>query len=156
MGSSPTGGTCARGRQCTTFTLNVGSTLLQRAIEKNLQRNAGITQVQFELLMQLAGRPEGLRMSELADRLIVSRSGLSYQVSQLEKHGLIIRERHSIDERGVVARITDAGEALRARIAPEHVALVRRHFFDKLSRDDLATITAAFRRIADGLAEEAG
>src|ERR1700712_300945 len=93
--------------------LVASSTLLQRAVEKNLQeQKADLTQVQFEILMHLYNVPDGYRMADLADRLIVSRSGLTYQAGLLEKAGLITRTRSDSDERGVVARITAAGETL--------------------------------------------
>jgi DNA-binding MarR family transcriptional regulator len=87
--------------------LIASSTLLQRAVERNLREQAELTQVQFEILMNLSNAGDsGIRMAQLADALIVSRSGLSYQVAQLESHGWITRERSADDERGVVARIT--------------------------------------------------
>jgi DNA-binding MarR family transcriptional regulator len=135
--------------------LVAGSTLLQRAIEKNLLEQANITQVQFEILMQLRDAPAGLRMAELADRLIVSRSGLTYQVSQLEKAGLITRERHGEDERGVVARITPIGAALRDRILPGHLDLVHEAFFDVVEPDELESLTAALGRVAARLRDGA-
>ncbi|MDQ1561145.1 MAG: hypothetical protein QOE85_486, partial [Actinomycetota bacterium] len=63
--------------------LLASSTLLQRAVEQNLRDQADITQVQFEVLMNLTDAPDGLRMADLADRLIVSRSGLTYQAGLL-------------------------------------------------------------------------
>jgi DNA-binding MarR family transcriptional regulator len=131
--------------------LVAGSTLLGRAIERNLLEQADITQVQFEILMQLSDAPDGRRMADLADRLIVSRSGLSYQVSQLEKAGLITRTRHDGDERGIVARITPAGEKLRKKVLPGHLAIVREAFFDQLDAAQLETITNAMNRVASQL-----
>jgi DNA-binding MarR family transcriptional regulator len=128
--------------------LVAGSTLLQRAIERNLHEQADITQVQFEILMQLVEAPDGIRMADLADRLIVSRSGLSYQIGQLEKAGLITRVRHDEDERGIVARITAAGTALRNRVLPGHLEIVREALFDVLEPAELAAITAGLGRVA--------
>jgi DNA-binding MarR family transcriptional regulator len=130
-----------------------GSTLLQRVIEKNLLEQANITQVQFEILMQLAHAPDGIRMAELAARLIVSRSGLSYQVGQMERAGLITRERHGEDERGIVARITPVGEELRERVLPGHLEIVRSSLFSILHEGELDALTAALGRVASGLRE---
>jgi DNA-binding MarR family transcriptional regulator len=127
------------------------STLLERAIERNLQEQAKITQVQFEILMQLSEATDGRRMADLAERLIVSRSGLTYQVSQLEKDGLITRERHGGDERGIVARITPAGEKLRKKVLPGHLAIVRQAFFDQLDAAELEIITNVMSRVASHL-----
>jgi len=131
--------------------LVAGSTLLERAIEKNLHDQAELTLVQFEILMRLADDPEGVRMADLADRLIVSRSGLSYQVTQLEKAGHLTREKHDSDERGVVARITPSGEALRQSVLPGHHALVRSAMFADLTPTELAAITSGLGRVADRL-----
>ena len=109
--------------------LIASSTLLQRAVERNLREQAGLTQVQFEILMNLSNAGDsGIRMAQLADALIVSRSGLSYQVAQLESRGWINRERYADDERGVVARITPAGERVRRRVFAGHVDIVRSAF----------------------------
>ena len=131
--------------------LVAGSTLLQRAIERNLHDQADITQVQFEILMNLTNAPDGRRMADLADRLIVSRSGLTYQVSQLEKAGLIVRERHGDDERGVVARITAEGERLRQKVLPGHLEIVRDSLFSLLNSDELAALTSSMSRVVERL-----
>jgi DNA-binding MarR family transcriptional regulator len=134
--------------------LVASSTLLQRAVEKNLQeQQSDLTQVQFEILMHLYNVPDGYRMADLADRLIVSRSGLTYQAGLLEKAGLITRERHGSDERGVVARITDKGEALRQKVVPGHLALVRESYLRLLNSDELDTLTQLLGRVTNALAE---
>ena len=132
--------------------LIASSTLLQRAVERNLREQADLTQVQFEILMNLANAgPAGIRMAQLADALIVSRSGLSYQVAQLESRGWITRERSADDERGVVARITPAGERIRRRVFAGHVDVVRRAFLDAVEPGELATLTVALERVAERL-----
>ena len=111
--------------------LIASSTLLQRAVERNLREQADLTQVQFEILMNLANAGDsGIRMAQLADALIVSRSGLSYQVAQLESRGWITRERSADDERGVVAHITPEGE----RHAAARVRRPHRHRAQRLPR----------------------
>ncbi|HEX4401567.1 MAG TPA: MarR family transcriptional regulator [Galbitalea sp.] len=136
--------------------LVASSTLLQRAIEKNLQeQQSDLTQVQFEILMHLYNVPDGYRMADLADRLIVSRSGLTYQAGLMEKAGLIARERHGSDERGVVARITDKGEAVRQKVLPGHLAVVRGSFLGLLSSAELDTVTELLGRVTAALGQEA-
>src|ERR687897_1022981 len=111
--------------------LIASSTLLQRAVERNLREQADLTHVQFEILMNLSNAgSSGMRMAQLADALIVSRSGLSYQVAQLESRGWITRERSTDDERGVVARITPDGERMRRRVFAGHIDIVRSAFLD--------------------------
>jgi DNA-binding MarR family transcriptional regulator len=128
------------------------STLLQRAVERNLREQAELTQVQFEILMNLSNAGDsGIRMAQLADALIVSRSGLSYQVAQLESRGWITRERSADDERGVVARITPEGERMRQRVYAGHIDIVRRAFLDAVEPAELATLTAALERVVGRL-----
>jgi DNA-binding MarR family transcriptional regulator len=132
--------------------LIASSTLLQRAVEKNLQEQADLTQVQFEILMNLSNAGDaGLRMAQLADALIVSRSGLSYQVAQLESRGWITRRRSTDDERGVVARITAKGERMRQRVFAGHTEIVRSAFLDAIEPSELAAITAALERVVGRL-----
>ncbi len=132
--------------------LLASSTLLQRAVERNLREQANLSHVQFEILMNLSIAGEsGIRMAQLADALIVSRSGLSYQVAQLESRRWIIRERSTDDERGVLARITPAGERMRQRVFSGHVDIVRSAFLDIVEPGELGTLTTALERVAGRL-----
>ncbi len=132
--------------------LIASSTLLQRAVERNLRDQADLTQVQFEILMNLSiAGDSGMRMAQLADALIVSRSGLSYQVAQLEFRGWMTRERSADDERGVVARITPAGERMRQRVFAGHVDIVRTAFLDAIEPRELAVLTAVLERVVGRL-----
>jgi DNA-binding MarR family transcriptional regulator len=132
--------------------LLAASTLLQRAVDRNLREQADLTQVQFEILMNLSNAGDtGIRMAHLADALIVSRSGLSYQVAQLETRGWITRQRSDDDERGVVARITPAGERIRRRVFPGHVDIVRSAFLDAVEPAELETLTSVLDRVVGRL-----
>ena len=119
---------------------------LDRVIEQQLRRDAGLSHAQYEILSRLESAPGGrLRMSELADVIIVSRSGLTYQVTQLERAGLVRREKDATDERGVLAVLTAGGRAALLRAAPGHVRVVRRYLIDALT-------PAQRSAIAEGLA----
>lgn len=122
---------------------------LDRAIEQQLKTDAGLSHPQYEILSRLAGAPGGQqRMSELADMITVSRSGLTYQITQLERAGLVRREKCPSDERGVLAVLTGAGRAALSRAAPGHVRVVRRYLIDALTpaqRSALAEGLAAAR-----------
>ncbi len=132
--------------------LIASSTLLQRAVERNLREQADLTHVQFEILMNLSiAGDSGIRMAQLADALIVSRSGLSYQVAQLESRGWITRERSADDERGVVARITPDGERMRQRVFAGHIDIVRTAFLEAVEPGELATLTTALERVVGRL-----
>ncbi|HEY6277964.1 MAG TPA: MarR family transcriptional regulator [Streptosporangiaceae bacterium] len=107
---------------------------LDRAIEQQLKADAGLSHPQYEVLSRLESAPGGRqRMSELADMITVSRSGLTYQITQLERAGLVRRERDPADDRGVLAVLTEAGRAALSRAAPGHVQVVRRYLIDVLT-----------------------
>jgi DNA-binding MarR family transcriptional regulator len=79
-------------------------------------------------------------MTDVADKLVVSRSGLTYQVGQLEKRGLVTRSPSPDDERSVIARITPAGTRCVADAAPHYVDVVKSLFLDHVSPGDLTVI----------------
>jgi DNA-binding MarR family transcriptional regulator len=122
---------------------------LDRVIEQQLRQDAGLSHAQYEILSRLESVPGGrLRMSELANVIIVSRSGLTYQITQLERAGLVRREKDADDERGVLAVLTADGRAALLRAAPGHVRVVRHYLIDALSpaqRSALAQGLAAAR-----------
>ena len=112
------------------------SHLLDRVIEQQLKRDAGLSHAQYEILSRLESAEGGaMRMSDLADVIIVSRSGLTYQVTQLERAGLVRREKVPSDDRGVLAAVTEAGRAALSRAAPGHVRVVRDFLIDALAPD---------------------
>ena len=123
--------------------------LLDRQLDQQLRQEAGLSHTQYEILVRLAAAPGGeLRMSDLAGALYTSKSGLTYQVTQLEKAGLVRRAAWPGDVRGVVAALTRAGRRRLAQAAPGHVAAVRALLIDVLTAQQLAAV-------ADGLGEVA-
>jgi DNA-binding MarR family transcriptional regulator len=118
------------------------SNIVQYAADRHLRDSVGLSLAQFEILARIARAPgSGLRMTDIADELTVSRSGLSYQIGQLEKRGLVLRRPADGDDRSVIARITPSGSASLAAGVPGYVALVRELLFDRLSPLDLSTVT---------------
>ncbi|MBB5153220.1 MarR family winged helix-turn-helix transcriptional regulator [Saccharopolyspora phatthalungensis] len=130
------------------------SNLVARRVEQQLREQAGLSHPQYEILVRLAAAPDGeMRMTELAEQVVTSKSGLTYQVTQLEKAGLVRRRTCETDDRGVCAGLTDAGrEKLRAT-APGHVELVRANLIDVLSRDQLSAIATGLGAVARALRE---
>ena len=125
---------------------------LDRVIEQQLRQDAGLSHAQYEILSRLESAPGGrLRMSELADVIIVSRSGLTYQVTQLERAGLARREKDATDERGVLAVLTDDGRAALLRAAPGHVRVVRRYLIDALTPAQLSALAEGLAAARDRL-----
>jgi DNA-binding MarR family transcriptional regulator len=112
--------------------------LLRHAVEQQLREAGDLSYVQFQLLARLGlGSPTGSeRMTDLADGVVYSRSGLTYQAGLLEKAGLVARTPSAEDERGVTVTITDAGRALLAKVMPGHTEVLRDQLFQPLSRRD--------------------
>ena len=105
--------------------------------------------MQFEILANLADADGLLTMTELADRVVYSRSGLTHQAGLLEKSGLITRRASPHDQRATVVDITKAGRARLAKVLPGHIEVVRKLLFDSLSRRDLHTLGDIMSRARD-------
>ena len=115
--------------------------LLERQIDQQLQRDAGLSHAQYNVLVVLSERPgHRMRMTELARRVVVSKSSLTYQIGKLEKSGLVRREPHESDERGIVAVLTEAGRELLNTTAPGHVETVREYLVDLFTPEQLAQL----------------
>jgi DNA-binding MarR family transcriptional regulator len=131
------------------FVLMEAVSLLQHQVEQQLSAQGGISYVQFQLLARLADARGPLTMTELADGVVYSRSGLTYQAGLLEKAGLITRGPSPDDERATLVTITDTGLALFARVLPGHVQVVRRLLFDPLTGDDVGHLGDIMTRVRD-------
>src|SRR3954452_12012959 len=89
------------------------SSLLQYAVDEHLRADGDLSFVQFQILARLVGAPAGrLRMTDLADGVVYSRSGLTYQAGRLDERGLITRAPSPDDERSVIVTVTEAGRGL--------------------------------------------
>jgi len=126
------------------------SSILRHAVEQHLRVAAGLSYVQFQVLASLsASRTGSQRMTDLADDVVYSRSGLTYQADLLEARGLISRSPSPDDERSTAVSITDAGRALVARVLPGHVEVVGRLLLEPLSRQDLQVLTRLLTPVRD-------
>ena len=100
------------------------------------------------MLLNLATSAGGeMRMARLADRLLLSRSGLTRMVDRLVRAGLVERRKCPDDARGSLAAITPAGRELFAAARPTHLAGVRRLFLDRLSEGEQAQLQVLFERV---------
>lgn len=132
------------------FALVEVTSLLRHAVEQQLKDAGDLSYVQFQLLARLGDSPTGShRMTDLADGVVYSRSGLTYQVGLLEKAGLVARTPSVDDERGVTVTITDAGRSLLAAVLPGHVEIVSGLLFEPLSRDDVTALAALLAPVRD-------
>jgi DNA-binding MarR family transcriptional regulator len=126
---------------------------LVRALDAELDAEHGLPITSYEVLIHLADAPEGkMRMRDLADAALLSRSGLTRLVDRLERDGLIERASCPSDARGAFAVITEAGRRVLARARPAHRAGVRRRFLDHFDEDELVELAAYWERIVPGAA----
>jgi DNA-binding MarR family transcriptional regulator len=121
------------------------------ALDRELAAAHGLSLSQFEVLAWLAraGR-RGLRMSDLAARVVLSPSGATRAVDQLERKGMVERCVFEGDRRGSVASLTAAGRALLRRAANDHVLGIREHFLQRLDRTELERLMCALEHVLDG------
>jgi DNA-binding MarR family transcriptional regulator len=124
--------------------------LLIQALDRQLEADAGISITDYELLVHLSEAPaRRMRMRDLADASMSTRSGATRAVSRLEQAGWVRRVECAEDRRGTEAELTDAGAAKLAATAPAHVAAVRANMFDLLTPrqvQHLRTIGTRMRR----------
>jgi DNA-binding MarR family transcriptional regulator len=126
-----------------------GHATVTRALEAELIIEHGLSLAGYDVLMRLAESPDRqLRMTELADAVLLSRSGVTRLIDRLERAGLVSRCRVREDGRGVAAILTDQGLA-RLRVASAtHLAGVTRYFLDRLGPSDLADLRRIGARLA--------
>jgi DNA-binding MarR family transcriptional regulator len=131
------------------FVLTEAVSLLQYQVEQQLRAEGDLGYVQFQLLARLADARGPLTMTQLADGVVYSRSGLTYQAALLEKADLITRGPSPDDERATLVTITDSGLALFGRVLPGHVQVVHRLLFEPLSGADLDHLADIMTRVRD-------
>ncbi len=123
-------------------------------LDHELRRRHGLTGADYGILVNLSEAPDrSLRMSELAQRVLESKSRLSPHVARLEAQGLVERRPCTSDRRGAHAVLTDAGARRLATAAPDHVHGVRAHFVDLLGRRQLEVLGQALERVDDHVAD---
>jgi DNA-binding MarR family transcriptional regulator len=126
---------------------------MTKALDAELVREHGLPLSSYEVLLFLADAPAGrLRMSELAEGVLLSRSGLTRLVDRMERDGLLRRERCEDDARGYHALITDKGRELFGRARRTHLDGVRERFLSHLSPDELRTLARLWEKVAPGAA----
>ncbi|MFG3341057.1 MarR family winged helix-turn-helix transcriptional regulator [Glycomyces sp. NPDC048151] len=130
------------------------ATLVDRELDQQLKEDMGLSHLQYQILMVLNGAESGaMRMTELAERLINSKSGLTYQIGQMEKAGLVTRRQCEWSKSGVLAEITPEGRATLERAAPGHVEAVREILIDVLTPEERKALADGLGRVRDRIAE---
>ena len=121
---------------------------LVRELDSELAREHDMPLSSYEVLLYLNDAAEGrMRMSELADSVLLSRSGLTRLVDRLERQGLLRRERCESDARGLFAEITPEGRKVFAAARKTHLDGVRRVFLSRFSRDELRTFGGLWQKL---------
>jgi DNA-binding MarR family transcriptional regulator len=121
---------------------------IRRLLERELQAEQSLGLGEYEVLLMLA-RAENrqLRMNELADRLVLSRSGVTRLVDRLEAEALVERASCATDRRGSWATLTDTGHARLRRAAPTHLRGVGEHFLDRIPQAELEALQRTLDRV---------
>jgi DNA-binding MarR family transcriptional regulator len=127
--------------------LQAHATLI-RQLAMDLERETGLALADFDVLAQLSVAGGELRMTELAARALISRSGMTRRVARLIDEGLVRRRTAGADRRGVVVALTDAGAARLTEIAPVHVRGVSELFLAKLDDQELAALKSALDKVS--------
>ncbi len=127
---------------------------LAKALDAELEAEHGLPLTSYEVLMTLAATPERrLRMAELADRVLLSRSGMTRLCDRLERDGLLERSSCASDGRGLFAVLTEAGLEVVARARPAHLAGVRERFLRHFEPDELERLAGWWERVLPGAAD---
>src|SRR5947208_8952908 len=135
-----------RGLQAWDALLRAHATLL-RQLETDLESKTGLALADFDVLAQLAIGGGSLRMTELADHALISRSGMTRRVTRLVHEGLVRRAHADADGRGVVVQLTKAGLNRLTVAAPVHMRGVSDLFLAKLDDEELAVLESALAKV---------
>ena len=135
-----------RGLDAWVSLLQAHATLMRR-LESDLERETGLPLADFDVLAQLARAGGELRMTELAARALISRSGMTRRVARLVEEGLVRRADADEDGRGVVVALTDAGVARLAETAPVHARGISKLCVAQLDDQGLAILERALGKV---------
>ena len=135
-----------------------GQAVLSRELDDRLQAEHDLTLSAFELMLlaDSADAQGGVRMTDVAESLVLTRSGITRLVDSLEKRGFVHRVPCKRDGRVTWIRLTRIGSALFRAAAASHQAAVQELFFDRFSEDELATLNAFLERLPIGRSDLTG
>jgi DNA-binding MarR family transcriptional regulator len=128
-------------------------TLLDLQIARDLHRDSGLSEADYDVLSTLSEKPDSRwRAHDLAAQLLWSTSRLAHHVGRMEHRGLVARQPCPGDARGALISLTDQGRATLRKAAPLHVASVRRHMIDLLTSDEVAALDTIAKKVITHLA----
>jgi len=117
-------------------------------LDGELERDAGLPMRWYDVLVQLEDAPDGLRMNELAERILYSKSGFTRVVDKMEAAGLVRRVRPEHDRRSVFVLLTDQGRETMQRARRHHRHGIEEHFSRHLADTDIRALTRALEKIS--------
>jgi DNA-binding MarR family transcriptional regulator len=120
---------------------------LMRQLETQLEQETGLALADYDVLAQLAIADGELRMTELANRALISRSGMTRRVARLVDEGLVRRAETTADGRGVLVALTDAGVARLTETVPVHARGIAEYFVSRLEDEELAVLESALDKV---------
>ncbi|WP_424809777.1 MarR family winged helix-turn-helix transcriptional regulator [Rhodococcus sp. 27YEA15] len=131
-----------------------GNQRLMEILNRELQDAHDLSLADYRILVMLSESPDGaLRMSDLADGVLSSRSRLTHQIRRMEAQDVVVRDTCPEDGRGVLARITAEGRRRLAAAAPLHVRGVRKNLVDLLSEHELEVLADVFEKVDKAIGE---
>ncbi len=126
---------------------------LVKALDAELEQTHRLQLTSYEVLLYLDGEDDGrMRMCDLAESVLLSRSGLTRLIDRLEREGLVARHSCQQDARGAYAGLTAAGRAKLAAVRPTHLAGVRAHFLSHFTEDEMDRLAGYWERVLPGAA----
>jgi DNA-binding MarR family transcriptional regulator len=117
-------------------------------LDTELERDAGIPLRWYDVLVHLEETPEGLRMNELADRILYSKSGFTRVVDRMEEAGLVRRVRPDNDRRSILVVLTDTGRKTMETARRHHRNAIDQHFSRHLTDRDIKSLTRALEKVS--------
>src|SRR5205823_4645410 len=120
---------------------------LMRQLETDLEQQTGLALADYDVLAQLAIADGELRMTDLANRALISRSGMTRRVARLVDEGMVRRSEANADGRGVMVALTDAGIARLSETAPAHARGIAEYFVSRLDDQELAVLERALDKV---------
>jgi DNA-binding MarR family transcriptional regulator len=121
---------------------------LHDVLDAELERDAGLPLRWYDTLVHLEETPEGLRMNELAGRILYSKSGFTRVVDRMEEAGLVQRVRPENDRRSILVVLTEQGRTRMERARRHHRHAIDQHFSRHLSDTDIKALTRAFEKVS--------
>jgi DNA-binding MarR family transcriptional regulator len=121
---------------------------LHDVLDSELARDAGIPLRWYDALVHLDETPDGLRMNELAERILYSKSGFTRVVDRMESAGLVRRVRPDNDRRSILVVLTEEGRETMEQARRHHRHAIEQHFSRHLADTDVKALTRALEKVS--------